>query len=895
MPVGRYSRRMSTDAVAPPPATVDHGEPVRLVGIGASAGGLDALSSFLSQVPAHSGLAFAVVQHLDPERKSMLVQLLQRATAMPVLEATEHLRVCPDHVYVIPPNKAMTLEQGRLRLSAPAQPHGLRRPIDKLFESIAREQAKAGIGVVLSGMGSDGAAGLAAIKVRGGLTLAQRPESAQFDTMPRSAIAAGCVDIVCEAHEMPQRILAAVAARQGATGTTAAPTAHQAAASPATPNDAAPATDTLQANGLGVILDLLRSRGKRDFSLYKRSTLLRRAERRMSIHRLPTLQRYEQMLRSNPQELDLLLKELLIGVTAFFRDTAVWRALEDVALPRLLAAHADGDHLRGWVAGCSTGEEAYSLAMAFREAADAAPDRSRCTLQIFATDLSKDAIERARRAVYPPSIEGEVSADRLARFFSADNNGYRVRKTLRETVVFASHDLAVDPPFTKLDLLSCRNLLIYLTAPLQQRLLPLFHYSLQPGGVLMLGTSETVGRYEHLFEPLDARQRLYRRRAGPRLAWTPEFPLRAPAPVALSQEESTLTENPNPKPTLQAVAEQVLLQALSPPAVLVDEHGDIVYINGHTGKYLEPAAGKANWNVHVMARESLRLPLHAALRQASEQSNPVELHALALDKGSDSPRVDISVQALAEPPLVKGLLLIAFRDVAPPAKGRRRRGVPMLSAALEADLQRAREEAQVLREEMRASQEELQAANEELQSTNEELQSTNEELTSSKEEMQSMNEELQAVNAELRSKLDDLALAQSDMRNLLNSTDIATLFLDKDLNVRRFTERARKIISLRDSDIGRPLGELATSLEYPGLRGDVQDMLRTMVITEREIHSRDGQWYAVRVMPYRTQDDVIQGAVITFVDITAAKTLEARLRGSGDAAPGGTPADPRPV
>jgi two-component system CheB/CheR fusion protein len=440
----------------------------------------------------------------------------------------------------------------------------------------------------------------------------------------------------------------------------------------------------------------------------------------------------------------------------------------------------------------------------------------------------------------------------------------------------------VDPPFTRLDLLSCRNLLIYLTAPLQRRLLPLFHYSLRPGGVLLLGSSETVGRHEALFEPLEAKQRLYLSREGTQAPAVPAFPLRELLPPHPPDPEPDMAEAPNPVPNLQAAADRLLLQQLSPPAVLVNDRGDILYINGHTGKHLEPAAGKANWNIHVMAREGLRAPLALALQQAADGQGSVDLHAVLVDDGGSLHPVDVNVRRVTEPQLLDGMLLVVFRDVPPPKK-RRRRGVAAQTQT-EIELQQAREEAQALREEMRASQEELQASNEELQSTNEELQSTNEELTSSKEEMQSMNEELQAVNAELQSKLDDLALAQSDMRNRLNSTDIATLLLDKNLNVRRFTERARRIISLREADVGRPLSDLTTRLEYPGLEDDVREMLRTMVVAERQFHSRDGQWYAVRVMPYRTQDDVVQGAVITFVDITAAKALEARLRAAGDGA-----------
>lgn len=861
---------MTPDAPAPLPAghpaaaaTADAAAVPRLVGIGASAGGLDALCSLLAQVPAASGLAWAVVQHLDPNHKAMLAQLLQRTTTMPVCEAAVRQRIVADHVYVIPPNRVMTLAQGALELQVPQQAHGLRRPIDALFESLAADQAQAAIGIVLSGMGSDGTVGLQAIHACGGLTMAQQPDTAQFDAMPSSAIASGCVDIVCAPQDMPSRLLAALAGP-----------------APGAPQQPPGAADALRQGGLDAVLDLLHRRGRHDFRQYKRSTLQRRVERRIGIHGLGSVQQYVQMLRGNPQELDLLFKELLIGVTAFFRDTLVWQALRETALPALLASRADGQTLRAWVPGCSTGEEAYSLAMVFREAVDATPQRSRCTLQIFATDLSHDAIARARRGLYPAAISGEVSAARLERFFSRRGDAYRVSAAVRESLVFAPHDVTADPPFTRLDLLSCRNLLIYLTAPLQQRLLQLFHYSLHPGGLLLLGSSETVGRQEQLFDALGGNLRLYRRRDGPRTVLMPDLSWRAGAPAQTHSPELPMADDPPPQPALQDVADRVLLQLLSPPAVLVDEAGDIVYINGHTGKYLEPAAGKANWNLHAMAREGLRQPLQAALLQSADQPGAVELHGVPLHGGNDGALVDISVRRLLEPASIKDLRLVVFRDVQPLRPGHRRRSASA-QAELEHELTRMREEAQALHEEMRASQEELQSANEELQSANEELQSTNEELTSSKEEMQSMNEELQAVNAELQSKLDDLALAQSDMHNLLNSTDIATLFLDKDINVRRFTERARRIFRLRDNDVGRPLSDLATSLDYPDLEDDVQTMLRTLVVSEREIHSADGKWYAVRVMPYRTLDNVIQGAVITFVDITAAKALEARLRAEG--------------
>jgi len=835
--------------------------PVRIVALGASAGGLEPLELFLANVQAGSGLAYVVVQHMDPTHKAMLSELLQRVTPMPVHEAAESVRLEADAVYVIPPNAELTITGGRLHLAEPARPRGMRLPIDVLFSSLALDQGERAIGVVLSGMGSDGTLGLQAIKMQGGLTLVQQPESAQFDSMPRSAVAAGCADIVGLPEELPERILSVAAVGRA----------------PRVP----PATgDDQFAHPLHAILDLLRLRSKHDLALYKASTLVRRIERRMAVHRLESMEAYEAFVRQNPIELDLLFKELLIGVTAFFRDAGVWQELQDTVLPALLARHAaDGTRLRAWVAGCSTGEEALSLAMLFREVVEARPGSPACELKIFATDLSADAIAVARKGYYPASIAGNVSSERLARFFSAQGGGYVIDKRIREMVLFAQHDVILDPPFTKLDILSCRNLMIYFGAPLQQRLIPLFHYSLKPGGVLLLGGSETVGRSHSLFAPLHPKSRLYWRADNLVGASTDIIPglhrsmLRAPA------GEPPVNTLPTSPVGLQALADQVLLQVHTPPAVLVNHTGDIVYISGRTGRFLEPAAGKANWNIHVMARPGIRTQLAVALRAAAQDKHAIELRGLKLD-GDAAGSVDITVQAVMDPKALEGMVMIVFRAVAAPAarRGRRRSEADRADTAPSDELGRAQEEIRALRQEMHASKEELQAANEELQSTNEELQSANEELTTSKEEAQSMNEELQTINSELQSKLDDLALAQSDMQNLLNSTDIATLFLDNDLNVRRFTDQIARVIHLRGGDIGRPLSELASTLVYPNLLADVKETLRTLAFCEKQMPTTDGHWFSVRIMPYRTQANMIQGAVLTFVDITAAKDLESQLR-----------------
>ncbi|SEQ16649.1 chemotaxis protein CheB [Giesbergeria anulus] len=832
----------------------------RIVGVGASAGGLAALELFFSHVAPDSGLAYVVVQHMAPSYKAMLGTLLQRVTTLPVHEATQGLAPAPNAVYVIPPGCELTLVQGCLHLNPTRQARGPRLPINVLFQSLAQEQRQRAIGVVLSGMGADGTLGLQAIQGQDGLTLAQEPSSAQFDSMPHSAIAAGCVNIVALAQELPQRIITAIM--------------QAAATAPSTqpqPDDAASALDT--------IVRLLREHSKHDLSLYKPSTLLRRIERRVAVYGLSSIADYAAFLPDNPRELDVLFAEMLIGVTSFFRDAAVWSDVQNLAWPPLLAQHPSNSPLRAWVVGCSSGEEAYSLAMTFQEAQDSLPHTAAQTLQIFATDLSAEAIAVARKGWYPAKWLAEMAPARRARFFVAQDDGGRIIKSIRDMVLFAQHDVIIDPPFTKLDFLSCRNLLIYFKAALQQRLIPLFHFSLRPGGILLLGASETVGPARRLFSPLGVKSRLYRRNDQPLSAGAVDFPVNRHAALRKTAPETLVSTSSTHPGSLQALADQVLLQTFSPPAVLVNAAGDILYISGRTGRYLEPAAGKANWNLHVMARPGIRTQLAVALRHALQEHRTVELHDLPLE--DDRTRtLHLTVQAVQEPKALEGMAMVVFREVALPKRrqAKKANAANPVDTALVQELGHAREEIRALRQEMQASQEALQAANESLQSANEELQSANEELTTSKEEAQSMNEELQTINAELQTKLDDLALAQSDMQNLLNSTDIATLFLDNDLNVRRFTEQATSIFHLRDGDVGRPLSDLASALNYPALHSDVQDTLRTLASSDKQIATTDGRWFSVRIMPYRTLTNMIQGAVLTFVDITKAKELEFRLR-----------------
>jgi two-component system CheB/CheR fusion protein len=680
--------------------------------------------------------------------------------------------------------------------------------------------------------------------------------------MPQSAIGSGCVDVVAEPDELPGWICRLV--KRG--GSIEAPSP-----SPAPVADAEGSDRSLRS-----ILEMLRERNKRDLSSYKTSTLLRRLERRMAVHGLHSIRSYEEFLRANPAELDLMFREMLIGVTGFFRDPQVWRQLKEVMRERVLSCR-ESTPLRAWVVGCSTGEEAYSLAMILQELAE---ERAGVTpgVQIFASDLNTDAIEFARKGRYPKTIGADVGAERLGRFFNIEGSACVIKKELRDQVLFAQHDVILDPPFTRLDLISCRNVLIYFDASLQRRLIPLFRYCLRPGGTLMLGESETVGASQPLFIPANPKSRIYGLSGVGIEPGSVIFPVNV-RPTSRRRKLERLVPQPTPpNANLQALVDQMILQQFSPAAVLVNGRGDVLYINGRTGRYLEPAAGKADWNIHVMARPGIRTRLAEALREIAQGGASMELRGLKVED-HPGPAVDVTVHAVRENTALDGMVLIVFRDVAnPPEGGRARRRGAKVDPALGEELIRSRDEIRALRHETRASKEELQAANEELQSTNEELQSANEELTTSKEEAQSMNEELQTLNTELRTKLDDLALAQSDMQNLLNSTHIATLFLDNDLNVRRFTDQATRIVHLRDVDIGRPLSELTSILTYQELEDDARTTLRTLATSEKEVATTDDQWFSVRIMPYRTGANVIQGVVITFVNITAAKKLESRLR-----------------
>jgi len=837
-----------------------------IIGIGASAGGLEALEQFFENMPINNGMGFVVIQHLDPNHVGIMPELLQRITSMKVLQASDELKVKPNCVYVIPPNKSMSMLNGALHLFDPVETRGLRLPIDIFFRSLAEDRQDKSIGVILSGMGSDGSLGLKAIKEKNGIVLVQEPSSAKFDGMPRSAVDAVIADIVAPAEELPAKLIAYLKFL------------------PSVRIDQD--IEIKNKSNLDKIIILLREQSGHDFSLYKKNTLFRRIERRKGIHQIEKINTYVRFLQENPKEVEILFKELLIGVTSFFRDTAIWETLKEKVLPGLMRDVPDGYVMRAWVPGCSTGEEAYSLAIIFKEALAEIQKHKNVSLQIFATDLDSDAIEKARKGVFSKNIAADVSPERLNRFFSPEADGYRVNNAIREMVVFAPQNVIKDPPFTKLDILTCRNMLIYMEPELQKKLMVLFNYSLNLGGIIVLGTAESLGPRTEGFKDVDAKMKIFKRTASvlaPELIDFPSSFYRSKGFAPAKAIPVKVADN------IQSLADHILLQHFAPASVLVNDKGDIVYITGRTGKYLEPVAGKANWNIHAMAREGLREVLPGAFRKVLQNYEPVILRHIKIGTNGATQFIDVTIQRIESPEPIKGMIMIVFADVpiviesetSGPKSGSRNSSVKQKE--LEIELQRSYEELQSSREEMQTSQEELKSTNEELQSTNEELQSTNEELTTSKEEMQSLNEELQTVNVELQSKVSDYIRASDDMKNLLNSIEIATLFLDKELNIRRYTEQVTRIFKLRDADVGRPFTDLVSDLQYPEIDNDARRVIKTLTSIETEIATNDKRWYKVRIMPYRTLDDHIDGLVMTFSDITQAKILEIELKKANEA------------
>ncbi|MFP4618551.1 MAG: chemotaxis protein CheB [Spirochaetaceae bacterium] len=864
----------SHDNTSPPQSS-----PFPIVGVGASAGGLAAFEAFFSGMPAETdpGMAFVLVQHLAPDHKSMLADLIKRYTRMQVFEVEDGMTVHPNCAYIIPPGYDMSFLKGTLKLQEPSAPRGHRLPIDFFFRSLAEDRHEKAIGVVLSGTGSDGAQGIRTIKGEGGMIIVQSPESTDFDGMPRSAISTGLADYVLPPAEMADALISYTSRAFGKTSTDAK------------------TTERGEEHSLGTIFKRLQKHSGHDFSHYKPTTVLRRIKRRMALLQIDEIEKYVEYVQKTEDELDALFRDLLIGVTNFFRDAEAFAALEETIIPKLFSGKSSGDSLRVWSAGCSTGEEAYSIAILLHEYMETTHENY--NLQVFATDIDGQSISAARSGIYPASIAADVSPERLSRFFTEESvtsegipESYRIKKKIRDVMIFSEQNVIKDPPFSNLDLVSCRNLLIYLSGELHKKLIPLFHYALRPGGLLFLGTSESIGESTDLFHTLDRKAKLYRRKdtTGAHYKSSGSFL----PPMFSSPEKAYRKSSPQAEDTkvpLREVAEKTLLQKLAPASALVNEEGNIFYLHGRTGMFLEPATGEVgHYNILRMAREGLRHELTMALRKVVQEGGTVRRSRLRVKTNDHFSPVNLSVCPAADTsgaPSSPPLYLVVLEG----GDSEEEEGKGLLDPSSEVDdggiaelkkeLRSKEEYLQTVNEELETANEELKSYNEEMQSMNEELQSTNEELETSKEELQSVNEELATVNTELQTKVADLSRANDDMNNLLAGTGIATIFVDHQLRILRFTPATSEIINLIGSDIGRPVGHIVSNLEnYHRLVPDTQEVLDSLIPKEMEVRNTRGEWFTMRILPYRTMDNVIEGAVINFVNITHRKQTEDELK-----------------
>ncbi|MCX8995922.1 response regulator [Rhizobiaceae bacterium BDR2-2] len=832
-----------------------------VVGIGASAGGLDACARFLDALPSASGMAFILVQHLDPTHESMMVELLAPHTAMTVVQADDGMRLERDHLYVIPPGTYLSVASGgTLHLSAPEAPHGARMPFDFLLRSLAEKLHERAVCVVLSGTGADGSLGLKAVKEKGGLVIAQDPAEAAHDGMPGSAILTGAVDLVLPLAGIPAALVR-FHRRLSRIRAAAPPQARKAGE-----------------DWLPAIIELLREKTTHDFRLYKDGTLRRRIERRMAMAavEIDDINRYVEILKDDSRELDRLATDLLINVTSFFRDPGVFDVLARTIVPDLVRNHSIDQPLRIWIAGCSTGEETYSLAMLFREEITAA--KREIKLQIFASDIDADAVATAREGVYPPSIAAEVSPERLARFFSKDDHGYRILPELRAAIVFAVQDVLTDPPFSRLDLVSCRNLLIYLLPEAQQKAISFFHFALREGGILLLGSAETVAESENRFEVISKAERLYRHIGRNRPGELGV--LIGAADAARGLARAPAGQVPSRQAALAEECRRLVMDIYAPAAVLINRKLECLYSLGPTERYLRVPQGHPSYDFLAMVRPHLRIKLRAAIHQAIVEKTRILMSGGQTDYEGRPGSFHIAVH----PAAIDGeaLLLICFLDDPEPALPDTQPDGPQDAAhvaELRQQLAATRAELQAAIHSLETSNEEQKAINEEALSVNEEYQSTNEELLTSKEELQSLNEELTALNGQLQETLERQRTTASDLQNILYSTDVATIFLDLGLDIRFFTPSTRSLFNIIPTDIGRPLADLNSLATDDDLLADAHTVLQTLTPIEREIQARNGLWYNRRILPYRAQDDQVEGVVITFSDITerrrAVEALEA--------------------
>ena len=839
---------------------------IPIVGIGASAGGLEAFEQFFRVIPTDSGIAFILVSHLDPNHSSMLADILGRVTKMPVIEAQDQMAVLPDHAYTIPPNREMTIFHGKIHLTIPDTSIGDRMKIDLFFKSLAEEQGARAIGVIFSGTGTDGTLGLRAIQGSGGISFVQDPKTAKYDGMPRSAINNGYSTFVLPVEQMPDKIVASVKNLFGEM--------------PIHPLVSGEPADSDKTAAISRILRIIRSKTGHDFSQYKKSTINRRIERRMAVHTIEEFTTYARYLEGNLDEVKTLFRELLINVTSFFRDPEAFEVLKNEILPDLIRNKRDLEPFRVWVPACSTGEEAYSLAIIIREILD---DLGKdCKIQIYSTDIAEDVIAVARRGFYPTNIAADVSSERLKKFFVIEDDGFRVNKDIREMVIFAIQNVIKDPPFTKLDLLSCRNLLIYLDSEIQSKLIPAFQYSLNPEGILFLSPAESIGSFQDLFKPISQKWKIYQASEN-----SSGIKMMMEIPINRTDTQPVIqTPGSTPRYTDTHTVElmrRALLEAYAPPSVITDEAGNLLYVHGETGKFLRPAPGQMSLSVIGMAREGLDLDLRTAIYTARTQKKPVTCKNLQVKTNGGFEGVNLEVRPIISSDSVPGGLIISFlmtnsrgleEGSTRKRKPRKTESNPDQIEELQQELKFTKENLHATVEEMQAANEELKSTNEELQSTNEELQSTNEEMGTSKEELQSLNEEMMTVNAELQAKISQYTEVQNDLKNLLSSTGIGTIFLDIDLSIRRFTPEATKIYKLIASDVGRPFSDIKSTIVKDDLVEDARAVIDSLIPQEKEVQNAQNAWFLVRILPYRTLDNVIAGVVLTFTDNSYRKAAE---------------------
>lgn len=833
-----------------------------IIGMGGSAGSFHAFEKFFLHMPIRSGMSFVIIMHLDAAHNLDVSRLLQPVTGMKVTEAEDGTLVEPDRVYIIPPGKDMGIHKGRLLLMEASRYKGVHMSIDYFLQSLAEDQWSNAVAIIFSGMGADGETGVRMIKEKLGMAMVQDPKIADYPSMPTAAIRTNMVDYILAPEDMPVKLIQYLNH----------PVLQESQA-----NSDYFLSNTNQTH-LQKILMLLRSHTGHDFTLYKKNTIVRRIERRIAYHQLHDYLDYINFLRENPPEILALFNELLIGVTKFFRDQASFDSLQE-SLFKLLDTKPEDEPVRIWIAGCSTGEEAYSVAMLLIEYYESKHIIKLPKLQIFATDLDAQAIDHARAGSYFSNISSEVSPERLERFFIKINEGYTVKKEVREMIVFAQHNLIKDAPFTRLDLLCCRNVMIYLTAELQKKIIPVFHYSLNANGLLFLGPAESVGAFHDSFSSLDIKWKLFSKKEG-----ASSMNKMIDFPFNVANQKTNNLKTPSVKSAKNPVAElfhKVLLDKYTPTSLLLNEKGDILYVNGKTGRFMEINSGEATFNIHRLAKEELKYALGNAMHQAWEHKQSVEITEIKVKENTQVFLIGFRVDYLSEDAL-QDLLLVTFYDRGLLKK--KRQVVKTLDPLrtgeveeLEKELTYTKQQLHSTIEQMETSMEELKSTNEELQSTNEELQSTNEEALTTKEEMQSLNEELMTINLQYQSKAEELTQLNNDMKNLLDNTEIGTIFLDNHLNILRFTPQVTKLFNVIPSDVGRSITHIVSNFDYPSLDDSIREVIEKLSGKELEVSTKNGDWYNLRIMPYRTMDNFISGAVVTFTRITPVKAMENAL------------------